>query len=312
MPRLCRRRISFLLFCLAVVLSAGCSIKSMAINSLADTLADGARVYASDDDPELVRDALPFNLKTIETLLLSAPEHPGMLLTACKTFTQYAAVFIQADAEVAELVEYDYEAAEVLKTRALKMYVRARDYCLRRVEVDYPGITSRLQLDPAGAVLAFDVEDVETMYWLGGAWGLAISIGLDQPALAADLPVVRALMMRALELDEDYERGTLHGALITLESVPELLGGSPERAREHFRRAVELSEGLDASPYVALTSGVAVATQDRDEFESLLDSALAIDPDAYKENRLLNIVSQRRATLLLDHIDDLFDPPLEP
>ncbi len=312
MPRLCRRRSSFLPFCLAVVLSAGCSIKSMAINSLADTLADGASVYASDDDPELVRDALPFNLKTIETLLLSAPEHPGMLLTACSLFTQYAAAFIEADAEVAEVVEYDYETAEVLKTRALNMYVRARDYCLRRVEVDYPGITSRLQLDSADAVQVFDVEDVETMYWLGGAWGLAISIGLDQPALAADLPVVRALMTRALELDEDYNRGTLHGALITLESVPELLGGSPERAREHFRRAVELSEVLDASRYVALASGVAVATQDRDEFESLLESALAIDPNEYEENRLLNIMSQRRATLLLDHIDDLFDPPLEP
>jgi predicted anti-sigma-YlaC factor YlaD len=83
------------------------------------------------------------------------------------------------------------------------------------------------------------------------------------------------------------------------------------RAREHFHRAVELSGGLDASPYVSLASGVAVATQDRVEFESLLESALAIDPDADESIRLMNIVSRRRAQLLLDHIDELFDPVQE-
>ena len=296
----------------ATTLTAGCSLKAMAINSLADTLADGVVVYASDEDPELVREALPFNLKTLETLLHSSPNHPGLLLTACSTFTQYAGGFIQPDADVAEWDDFDYAAAEALKSRALKLYVRGRDFCLRRVELDDPGITKRLQLDPAEAVQVFELEDVETMYWLGASWGLAISLGLDQPALAADLPVVRALMGRALDLDEDYNRGALHGAFITLESVPELLGGSPDRARDHFRRVVELTEGLDASPYVSLATGVSVSTGDREEFRSLLDSALVIDPDEDESNRLLNIVSQRRARLFLDHIDDMFDPPAEP
>ncbi len=296
----------------ATALAAGCSLKSMAINSLADTLAEGAQVYASDEDPDLVREALPFNLKTLETLLHSSPNHPGLLLSACSTFTQYAGGFIQPDAEVAEWEDFDYAAAEVLTSRARRLYVRARDYCLRLVELDHPGITERLQLNPTAAVQAFDRENIETMYWLGGSWGLAISLGLDQPSLAADLPAVRALMGRALELDADYNRGAIHGAFITLESVPELLGGSPDRAREHFRRVVELSDGLDASPYVSLATGVSVSAGDRDEFESLLESALAIDPDEDESIRLLNIVSQRRARFLLDHIDEFFDPPVGP
>jgi predicted anti-sigma-YlaC factor YlaD len=268
-------------------------------------------VYASDEDPDLVREALPFQLKTLETLLYSSPENRGLLLSACSTFTLYAAGFIAADAEVAEWRDFDYAAADAHKTRARKMYVRARDYCLQRVELDHPGISERLRRDPESAAGVFEVEDVETIYWLGGSWGLAIAIGLDQPELSADLPAVRALMSRALTLDEDYNRGALHSAFITLESVPEVLGGSPDRARDHFRRAVELSEGLDASPFVSLASGVAVATQDRDEFESLLESALAIDPDADESIRLMNIVSRRRAELLLEHIDELFDPVQE-
>ena len=97
--------------------------------------------------------------------------------------------------------------------------------------------------------------------------GLAISIGLDQPSLAADLPAVRALMAKALALDESFDRGALHGALITLESVPREMGGSPERARKHFARAVELSDGMDASPYISLASSVSIETQNRTEFE---------------------------------------------
>lgn len=304
------QRVTLLSVAAALFLSQGCSIRTLAVNSLGEALAEGASVYASDNDPDLVREALPFNLKTLETLLVSAPENRGLLLSACSTFTLYAAGFVQADAEVAEWADFDYARAEALTSRALNLFVRARDYCLRRLELDHPGMSERLRLEPATAVHSFDVDDVETLYWLGGSWGLAISIGLDRPALSADLPAVRALMERALVLDEDYNRGALHAAFITLESVPDLLGGSPARAREHFDRAVELTGGGDASVFISLATGVSRPAQDRDEFESLLQMALAIDPDADTSIRLANLVAQRRARLLLDHVDELFDPPL--
>ena len=295
---------------LAIVVSSGCSVKSMAVNALSETLSEGAAIYASDEDPQLVREALPFNLKTLETLLESSPDHPGLLLNACSTFTSYAALFIQPDAEVAEWKDFDYATAETAERRALNMYVRARDYCLRRVEVKYVGLSETLRLDPERAVATFRVDDVETIYWLAGSWGFAISLGLDNPELAADLPVVRALLGRALALDEDYNRGALHSASIALESVPELLGGSSSRARVHFERAVELSDGLDASPYLALATGVSLVAQDRAEFESLLGSALAVDPETDISLRLVNLVNQKRARLLLDHVDELFEEPI--
>ena len=140
---------------------------------------------------------------------------------------------------------------------------------------------------------------------------LAISVGLDRPALVADLPAARALLDRALALDEGYNRGALHNAFITLESFGEVMGGSLDRARTHFARAVELSDGLDAAPYVALATGVAGAEEDRAGFRELLDTALAIDPDEETSNRLLNLIAQKRARSLLDHVDDLFFEPLD-
>ena len=296
------------LLLLFVFISTGaCSLRSMAINTIVPTLGNPA-VYQSEKDPDLVREALPFLLKTAESLLESSPEQPDGLLLACTGFTLYASAFLEMDARAAEWE--DYSIAEELNTRAVNMYVRARDYCLRRVELDYPGITAKLRFDPENAVTTFDKDDVETMYYLGGSWGLAIANGLDQPALAADLPAVRALMVRALSLDESYNRGALHAAMITLESLPEVMGGSPERARQHFARAVELSSAMDASPYVVLASSVSVETQNRAEFEGLLNDALAIDVDKDPSNRLLNVIAQKRARLLLEHTDDLFFDPL--
>jgi predicted anti-sigma-YlaC factor YlaD len=51
---------------------------------------------------------------------------------------------------------------------------------------------------------------------------------------------------------------------------------------------------------------VAVSQQDRAEFESLLNRALTIDPDARPEWRLANLIMQRRARWLLSRVDQLF------
>lgn len=292
----------------AVASLAGCSLRTMAVNAVLPTLVNPA-VYLSEEDPELVRDSLPFLLKTIESIIEADPARQDVLLFANTGFVLYANAFLQADAAIAEWDDYDLALA--LNERARRMYLRARDYGLRNVEVAHPGITGRLQSDPEAAVAVFEPEEVESLYYLGGAWMLAISLGLDRPALVADLPAARALLDRALELDEGFERGALHAAFVTLESVGEAMGGSYARARNHFARAVELSDGQDAGPYLALATGVSIAEENRDEFRDLLETALAIDPDEAPDNRLLNLIAQKRARVLLDHIDDLFFEPFD-
>ena len=43
---------------LATSVTAACSIKKMAINGLADTLAASGDGFSSDEDPDLIRDAI--------------------------------------------------------------------------------------------------------------------------------------------------------------------------------------------------------------------------------------------------------------
>jgi predicted anti-sigma-YlaC factor YlaD len=84
------------------------------------------------------------------------------------------------------------------------------------------------------------------------------------------------------------------------------MGGSAAKAQEHFAAAVALSGGRRAAPLVALAETVAVQRQDREEFERLLDAALAVDLERGPEWRLANIIAQRRARWLKGRTEDLF------
>jgi predicted anti-sigma-YlaC factor YlaD len=289
---------------LAALSLAGCSVKTFAVNKIGDTLsAPGPSVYTTDDDPELIRAALPFSLKTLESLLQASPNHKGMLLTACSGFTSYANAFVQLDAEAIEST--DYNESERLKARARKLYLRGRDYCMRRVELKRPGLREALSLDPSTA-LGTVRYDVDELYWLGASWGSAIAVGVDQPDLVADFPVVRTLMEKALTIDEDYAAGAIHEVFITLDGMSPSMGGDAARARQHFERAVELSKGKSASAYVAMAASVAQPAGDKAEFEKLLEQALAVNPDDMPDTRLATIIAQQRARILQSRIDELF------
>ena len=283
---------------------AGCSVKTMAVKTVANTLSDTGDVFSRDEDPELIRDAIPFALKLYESLLDSVPKHQPLLVATCSGFTQYGYAFVETEADI--IGEAKHDESKALRERALKLYVRGKDYCLRAMDVRFPGGSQKLLSDPAAVLAKAQKKDVPLLYWTAASWGAAISLGIDQPDLVIDLPTVRALAERALALDETWSKGALHELMISIDSLPEALGGSPENARKHFARAVELQGGLSAGPYVALATGVAVPAQNKAEYEQLLQKALAVDPGKDPSNRLVNIISQRRARALLDQEDAHF------
>jgi len=284
--------------------ACGCSIKRVAANSVANALTSGEDVFATDNDPELVRDALPFGLKTLESLLTIVPRNRNLLLAACRGFTQYGYAFVQGDADYIEA--QDYARAKELRQRALKLYLRARDYGVRGLELSHPGIGRALSVTPDAAAAKLGKKDVDLLYWVAAAWGSAIGVGKDHPELMADINAVRALMNRGLVVDPDFDGGSIHEAMIVIEAAPAMMGGSMERARAHFEQALALSRGRRASTYVTMAENVSVQTQNRKEFVKLLDKALAVDPDADPPNRLANLIVQKKARWLLERADELF------
>ena len=296
-----------LLILLSITLFSGCSVRKVAVNQLGDALAESGATFASDNDPELIKQALPFSLKLIESLLAEAPQHRGLLLAACANFTQYAYAFVKQEAD--EVESLDIALASGIRARARGLFLRARDYGVRGLETTHPQFGAALNKDPKSAVKTAKRADVPLLYWTAASWGLAITLSKNEPALIADQPIVEALVDRALELNEAFDQGAIHSFLISYEPVRQGAEGDPlERARKHFERAMQLSGGYQAGPLVSLAESVSIARQDRREFQSLLEQALAVDVNAKLEYRLANLLMQRRARWLLSRIDELFLP----
>ena len=278
----------------ALILTAACSPKQMALNRMASALASASSVYETDNDPEFVRLAAPSTLKTVEMLLKDAPDNTQLLLTACSGFTQYSYGFLHVEAE---LRAPDPAAATELKTRAAKMYQRARAYCLRGLELRHSGLTlNALQRDAAAALKGTAVDDVPWLYWTAASWGAELSLAANQLARVTELASVRALLNRAKALDEGWQSGAIHEALIGFDGLPPILGGSPAAARADFDRAMELSGGKSIFAHVALAATIT----DPAEKKKLLEAAVAIDAASLTSRRLTNLIAQRYARALLN------------
>jgi predicted anti-sigma-YlaC factor YlaD len=288
---------------LAVALG-GCSIRRTAVNKLGDALANSGSNFAADDDPELVGQAIPFGLKTMEGLLEEAPKHAGLLLAVTSGFVQYAYGWVQLEADIVEAK--DLARATELRGRAQKLYLRAREYGLRGLELDSPGLRAALQRDAKAALAGTKRKHVPLLYWTAVAWAGAIALKVNDSELSADQGVVEALARRALELDEGWDQGSIHEFFISWEAARSSIGGSLERAREHFDRALAISQGRRAFPYLSFAESVSVVRQDRAQFREMLDKALAVDVSRKDDQRLANLLAQKRARFQLARVDELF------
>jgi predicted anti-sigma-YlaC factor YlaD len=286
------------------LLGTGCSVRKYAIRQMGSALSDSAGTFASDNDPELVRAAVPFSLKLIEALLEKTPNDPALLYAAASGFTQYAYAFVHSEAD--ELEERDRAAAAGLRDRANKLYLRARDYGLRALELKSPALRSELKADPRSAVKKFTAKEVPLLYWTALSWAGALAASRDMFMLP-QIPQMEALIERALELDESYDEGALHTFMITFEmSSPTRRGDKSARAKQHFDRAMDLSKGLQAGPLVAYAENVLVPAKERETFEQMLKKALAVNVNEAPSRRLQNLIMQRRARWLLARADKLF------
>jgi predicted anti-sigma-YlaC factor YlaD len=295
---------------------SGCSLKKMAMNQVANALTEpgGSAVFTGDNDPELVGDALPFAIKMYESLLVSIPGHAGLQLKTGSLYVMYANAFLQTPASM--LSEEEYKKQEFLLQRARNLYLRGRDILLNALDRKYPGFRKNLdQRKFEQALRPTKKEDIELLYWAGAGWMGAFAIDPFDMELGLTLPGAAALMERVLELDKNYGEGAIHDFYILYYgSLPDYMGGDLNKTRDHFKKAVEVSGGKSTSPYLSLATTVCIKEQDVEEFKRLLNQVLEIDPDADPANRLVNILNQRKAQWLLEHVDNYFLPaePLEP
>lgn len=285
-----------------------CSIDRWAVNRVADMLGDdsGGNVFTSDDDPELVGEALPFAIKLYESILEGTPEHQKLLLAAGKAYCLYAFAYIQGPAELLPVEEYDEKEYQL--ERAKKMFFRARNLILRALDLRRPGFKELIDRgDFAGALELIRAADVPWLHWLAASWMGAFSTDTFNVELSVALPGIVSLVEKVIVLDGSYESGAPFELLVAYYGgFPAEGGGSIEKARLYYEKALEFSGGMKGSVYLALATSVSVAAQDLKEFRELCEKVLALDVKAAPDWKLLNVLAQKKAKHLLDDVGEFF------
>lgn len=284
-----------------ILLAAACSPKRFAVKVIGNAISGETSVYLSDSDPELVREAIPFGLKTYEGLLEVRPEHRNLLLSAASGFVSYA-YLVALEAE--RLDPTDFDEAQRLRKRARGLYLRGRDYAFRGLALKTPDFASRLKTETDIVLNEVEEKDVPFLYWAAAGQAGALSVDKEDAKLIADLPLAGAMMERVIALDPGFDNGAAYEFMVNYEGTRP--GGDAEKARQYYEKALEFSNGERASVHLSLAESVAVEEQDVSAFRALLQKARAVDPDVNPEIRLLNVIANRRAEWLSQRIPDLF------
>ena len=276
---------------------AACSPRHLLIQGVANELA--AQGSAVEDDLVLAREASAFYLKLSESLLSEYPGNLKLAEAVSAGFTQYAFAFVSSEAE--RLEARDARAAQKLRERAARLYLRAQRHGMAALQATSPGFAKALsQAEPAHWPLLKD-DQIGVAYWTAAAWGGHISLSKDNPDTVADLPLAIRLATLAYRIKPDHADGALASLMGSFEAARP--GGSSRQASAYFDQAITLGAGKNAGALVGKAEAIALPAQDRLAFEALLRQAIAASES---RRDLSNEVMRERATWLLETADDLF------
>jgi hypothetical protein len=242
-------------------------------------------------DLEMVRDGAPSFLLLMDGLIAQNPNSVSLLLQSSQLNSAYAAAFVT-----------DPERARLLQQKSLDHAAQAVCLSIRN------GCDLRTRpFDEFQAWLANrKVKEVPTLYQLVSSWAGWIQANSDDFGAIAELARVKALTERIAVLDDTYDYGGPELYLGVFETLlPPGMGGRPELGREHFERAIEISQGKYLLAKVMLAEQYARLVFDKELHDRLLEEVIAADP-VVPGLTLINTVAQQRAKILLESSDAYF------
>ncbi len=274
---------------LALLLTSGCA--TVVSNAASDFGENLSSAVLNQDDPETVKEAIPSFMILIDSLLEGNPDSVNLLSSAATLYASYGAVF----------------AGE--PTRAGRLTSRARRYATEAMCLRYADACNWRGMNYDEFVASLEgvgPKNAEYLYTYGFATLAYMRVHSSDWDTLAELPDVEALFEHYLKIAGDDVAPSTHtymGILLTLR--PPALGGKPEEAREHFEKAIAMTNGRDLSAKVEYARGYAKMLYDRELHDRLLNEVL--EADSYADGLTLsNVLAKEEAEVMLAEADDYF------
>jgi hypothetical protein len=291
--------------------ASGCNLNKLVADQTGSVLHEAAPALDAFWDYDLAGLGIPGAIMQLEAFYSISPNNEDLALTLAKAYVGYANGWVENAYEDAD-AKGNMDEADRLRQRARLLHLRARNLALHIMRVKHKGIDDALKSSDPEELPRYlkkhykSKSDVGPVFWAGLAWGAAINVSLDQPDLIVELPLAKALVTHALELDDLYFNGGAYMFLGAAEaSLPAAMGGNPEKGREYFERGLERTDRANHMLQFMYARTYAVNTQNRELFEKLLNEIIDA-PDLGPKVRLSNKIARVRAARYLARIDELF------
>ena len=275
----------WLFACFALMLLSGCS-------SMTSRMADNLNTaILNQNDLETVRQGAPAYLIMIDSFIEGAPDDVDLLVAGSSLYSAYSGAFVSDPDRARRMSEkaLDYAQHALCKERPNLCDLRTRPF--QEFEASLPEIHD---------------ADLDVVY----PWGVALAGWIqarkeDWNAIA-DIPRVKAVMQRIVEIDPSYDRGGAQLYLGVLNSLlPPAMGGKPEAAKKHFEQALKLSEGKNLMVKTLYAQYYARITFNQELHDRLLKEVLE-SPVNVPGLTLINTLAQEQARQLLAESPDYF------
>lgn len=289
------RALSVATLCGLLLLTGGCSrIVGHYTQPLFDNLTGS---FMQQRDVVLAEQGTPSFLLILDGLIAHSPNNASLLLAGAKAYSSYNTAFVGSQ---------DPERNRILADKAKEYALRALGLHSKR----FAAVRDAVFDEFVTCLPSFQKKDVPFLFYAATSWAGWITANSASWDAIAELPKVQSLIERVIELDPGFYYGTpeaFMGVLLTIR--PPALGGMPEKAREHFERAVALGEGKFLPTYVMFAKSYAKLVYDKALFFSLLNKVLESPVDTEPDLILINTLAQRQAREAIQQAieDEYFD-----
>lgn len=278
----------FILLAVTMLSSCGFIIDGQ-VNKFTDSLN---RTVLNFEDPETVAQAVPTLLIISENFASADDASAESQLSASRLYGAYSGAFVKEPTRQAKLSKKSFEYAVSGACKTDKKWCDINQFDNEQ----FDELTSNL-----------NGKDVELSYALGVAWLGYIQTHSNDWAIVAGMPKAKTLLEHVVKHDEGFDNAGAHlylGALAS--SIPPALGGKPEVAKNHFERAIELTDGKNLLVKVEYARRYARSIFDKELHHQLLQDVLKSDPKV-EGLTLMNSWAVEQAKQLLADEDNYFD-----
>ena len=280
-------KLSFLLVLVLSITACGRVIT----NAKIEFSQDLAATILEFDDPETIKKGVPAYLILISSMIKGDPDNPDLLESGAKLYGAYASSFTSSE-----------ESKKALANRAFDYANRAM--CMR--DSRFCDVESISYFEFEKLLDSIEKDQAEQLLIFVSSWAGVIEANSSDWNAIAELPKVKAGILRVIELDETVSNGNAHLYMAVMESLlPPSVGGKPELAKKHFDRTIEISNDTNQMAKVLYAEKYARMLFDRELHDELLKQVVD-SGEGPKDQILINTLAKQKAAELLLDADDYF------